>query len=69
MIFSPSRAEDMRWRFDLLSQMEVDIREGRKITAKEIGRMTSWLADRIKNRDYTEDDAHLNRLQTRSQNR
>lgn len=57
MIVSPSRAEDMRWRLQLLNDMEKDLREGRPITAKEIGRMTAWLDKRIKTHDYVREDA------------
>jgi hypothetical protein len=57
MIISPSKAEDIRWRTELLTDMAMDLRQGRVITAREIGKVTSWLADRIKNHDYTKDDA------------
>tara|TARA_R110000868_G_scaffold157343_2_gene384541 strand:+ start:2173 stop:2403 length:231 start_codon:yes stop_codon:yes gene_type:complete len=62
MIVSPAKLEDMRWRLKLLSEMETDLKEGRPITARELGRMTSWLANRIKTHDYSKEDAALKRL-------
>ncbi len=62
MIISPSKAEDMKWRFRLLTEMENDLREGRPITAREIGKVTAWLAERIKTHDYSREDAILERF-------
>ena len=61
MIISPSKAEDIRWRVSLLQEMAMDLRQGRLLTAKEIGRMTSWLDTRIKTHDYAREDAVLSR--------
>lgn len=61
MIISPSKAEDIRWRTELLQSMAMDLRSGRLVTAREIGKMTIWLANRIKSRDYTKDDEVLKR--------
>lgn len=56
MIYSPSRAEDEKWRLSLLKQMLDALNNNCPITAKEIGKTTKWLHDRIHTRDYTEDD-------------
>jgi hypothetical protein len=61
MIISPSKAEDIRWRTYLLTEMAMDLRQGRLITAREIGKMTSWLGTRIKTHDYAPNDATLSR--------
>lgn len=59
MIVSPAKLEDMRWRAKLLKEMVMDISAGRVITAKEIGKTTAWLDNRIKTNDYSREDAFL----------
>lgn len=59
MIVSPAKLEDIRWRHQLLTDMEKDLREGRPITARELGKTTAWLAERIKTHDYSKEDAFL----------
>lgn len=61
MIISPSKAEDMRWRLALLTDMAMDLRNGNIVTAREIGKMTIWLANRIKTHDYKREDSILER--------
>ena len=61
MIISPARAEDIRWRTELMKEMIEDLRMGRVITAREIGKMTSWLANRIKTHNYKREDSILER--------
>ena len=61
MIISPAKVEDMKWRLQLVSEMETDLRLGRVITAREIGKTTAWLAKRIQTHDYKREDAILNR--------
>lgn len=61
MIISPSKAEDIRWRIELLKDMAIDLGLEHLITAREIGKVTAWLANRIKSKDYTREDAILAR--------
>lgn len=56
MIYSPCRSEDMRWRLELLDQMEDVLVSDCPVTAKEIGIMTKLLDDRIKNHNYAKED-------------
>lgn len=61
MIISPTKAEDIRWRTELLQAMAMDLRKGYVTTAREVGKVTVWLANRIKSHDYTKDDEVLRR--------
>lgn len=62
MIYSPTRHEDEKWRLTLIEQMLDAFNNNCPRTAKEIGRMTRWLDERIKSHDYTEEDARHFRL-------
>lgn len=57
MMYSPAKAEDMRWRLTLLAKMQDALKNKCPITAKEIGTMTAWLDNRIKTHDYSREDA------------
>ena len=63
MIYSPSRAKDIKWRLELLEKMLDAFNNNCPITAKEIGKTTKWLNDRILTRDYTEDDRTFHKVQ------
>lgn len=62
MIYSPTKAADIKWRVELLDQMLDALNNNCPITAKTIGQMTRTLSERIATRDYTEDDARHYRL-------
>lgn len=61
MIFSPSKALDIKERAELMEVLATDIRMGRLQTAKALGTYTNWLAQRIKSHDYRDDDLVLRR--------
>lgn len=62
MIYSPTKAADIKWRVELLDQMLDALHNNCPITAKTIGQMTRTLSERIATYDYTEDDARHYRL-------
>lgn len=59
MIISPSRLEDMRERAYYLKTMEECLRDNLVITARKCGEHAKWLGERIKNHDYSREDAWL----------
>ncbi len=52
----------MRWRLELLRQIGNDLRGNRPVTAKQIGKMTQWLDNRIKTHDYSKEDELLRKF-------
>lgn len=55
MITHPQKVYDMQERARLLNDLESDVRLGRIETAKALGWYTNWLANKIKNHDYSKD--------------
>lgn len=56
---SPSRKLDMQARANMLYAIEVALRHGDTETAKAIGVSSARVADRIRTKDYSQEDAWL----------
>lgn len=59
MNYSPSREIDRKDRILMLECMEIALRNGFIEEAKAIGENSRIMADKIKNKDYSREDAWL----------